>query len=196
MNDLVKIENDLKPQVSDAREVLSLAKGFAISSNETYEMAVEGAREAGARYTAIKTEKEKVTKPLKATVKQVEAWFDVLLSPLDEAKRLFKEKATAYQIAQAEEQRKALAATQAAFQAGDEKAVEAHALQAATAMPEKVKGAFVTDRWSVEIVDEKLVPREFLIVDVKKLDALARAMKGDINIPGVKAVNNPSMTVR
>jgi len=49
-----------------------------------------------------------------------------------------------------------------------------------------VVGQHTRERWCVEIVDAALVPREFLIVDEKALNAVANATKGKLIIPGVK----------
>ena len=54
-----------------------------------------------------------------------------------------------------------------------------------TVMP-KSKGTAMRELWSAVVVDPSLVPREYLIVNQKALDALARATKGSVTIPGVK----------
>lgn len=46
--------------------------------------------------------------------------------------------------------------------------------------------AYVKTNWSFEVVDPEKVPREFLIVDTKKLGQYARSMKETANVPGVK----------
>jgi len=50
----------------------------------------------------------------------------------------------------------------------------------------KVKGASFREIWHAEVVDEKKVPRQYLIPDMKKLDGIARATKGEMNIPGIR----------
>ena len=54
-----------------------------------------------------------------------------------------------------------------------------------TVMP-KSKGTAMRELWSAVVVDPSLVPREYLIINQKALDALARATKGSVTIPGVK----------
>lgn len=55
---------------------------------------------------------------------------------------------------------------------------------------EKVQGLSFSETWGVDetcIIDAKLVPRQFLIPDIKTLNALAKAQKGNFNVAGVKA---------
>lgn len=49
-----------------------------------------------------------------------------------------------------------------------------------------VKGIHTRDDWRARVTDHLLVPREYLIPDEKKLDRLAKAIKGPSNIPGVE----------
>lgn len=51
---------------------------------------------------------------------------------------------------------------------------------------EKVDGVTFRENWYAEVVDLKLVPREFLVPDMKKLNDFARAYKDTRNIPGVR----------
>jgi len=58
--------------------------------------------------------------------------------------------------------------------------------QATVSVMPKSKGTAMRELWSAVVVDPSLVPREYLIVNQKALDALARATKGSVTIPGVK----------
>lgn len=49
-------------------------------------------------------------------------------------------------------------------------------------------GVSFTPQWGFEITDAALIPREYLMVDEKKIGAVVRAMKHQTNIPGVKAI--------
>ena len=42
------------------------------------------------------------------------------------------------------------------------------------------------ETWQFEVVDEKLVPREFMSPDPKKIGAVVRSQKKLANIPGVR----------
>ena len=54
------------------------------------------------------------------------------------------------------------------------------------AAPEKVQGEQRKKVWKFRVVDESLVPREFLVVDEKKIRAQVVAFKGNTKIAGVE----------
>lgn len=60
----------------------------------------------------------------------------------------------------------------------------------------KIDGISKVEMWKVKITDETLVPREYLIVDIQKLNALARATKGTLEIPGVEFYKENQIRVR
>lgn len=85
--------------------------------------------------------------------------------------------------------------------AGDEEtAAEAVAIAAVTeaTVTEAPKAAGVSMRevWRAKVVDPDKVPREYMIVNQSALDALAKATKGSINIPGVEFVKDIVSSVR
>jgi hypothetical protein len=53
----------------------------------------------------------------------------------------------------------------------------------------KVAGISMRENWKFRIVNEKLIPREYLKVDDVKIGAIVRALKGATNIPGIEAYN-------
>ncbi len=61
---------------------------------------------------------------------------------------------------------------------------------------EKPKGAATTTRWQFEIVDAKLITREFLMPDEKKLGAYATAMKDGAVVPGVRFYPKTDLSLR
>jgi hypothetical protein len=52
----------------------------------------------------------------------------------------------------------------------------------------KTQGVGYTPEWGFKITNEALIPREYLMVDEKKIRAVVKAMKKLTNIPGVEAV--------
>jgi len=55
----------------------------------------------------------------------------------------------------------------------------------------KADGVSLRDNWTFEIIDESLIPREYLIPDEVKIRKVVVALKDKTNIPGIKAVNRP-----
>lgn len=62
--------------------------------------------------------------------------------------------------------------------------------------PPKIEGITFADAWDGEVVDAVLIPREYLIPDIKKLKDLTKVLKEATNIPGWKAKNGKTISVR
>jgi len=54
-------------------------------------------------------------------------------------------------------------------------------------------GRASVEKWSWEIVDESLVPREYLMLDEKKINKVVTAMKDKTNIPGIRVKKETSV---
>jgi len=81
---------------------------------------------------------------------------------------------------------KAQAEADKAAAKAEERAVEAATIVAPTvALVEVAKGSAVVTRWFAEITDIALVPREYMLPNMKLLDGLATKMKDQVKIPGV-----------
>ena len=50
----------------------------------------------------------------------------------------------------------------------------------------KIEGVATVDTWKFYVENPAQVPREYLIPDEKKIGQIVRAMKGAMQIPGVK----------
>ena len=62
--------------------------------------------------------------------------------------------------------------------------------------PQKRKGESTRITWKARVTDKNLVPREYMFVDVKVLNALARATKGSIKVAGVVFYEDSSLAIR
>jgi hypothetical protein len=50
----------------------------------------------------------------------------------------------------------------------------------------KLMGAAMRESWDFEIEKESLIPRQYLIPNLKKIGGIVRVLKGETNIPGIK----------
>lgn len=60
----------------------------------------------------------------------------------------------------------------------------------------KAAGVSMREVWSAEVIDLDKIPREYLLPDMNALNALAKAMKKESPIPGVKFVKTLVSSVR
>lgn len=102
-----------------------------------------------------------------------------------EAERKAAEEAAKAAAAAGDEEAAAAAQAQAVVLAAEAEVVE-HLAPAVVEQPTKLAGIATRQDWDFEIVDEAAIPREFLVVDEKKVRAYVKAMKSDAKIPGVR----------
>ena len=64
--------------------------------------------------------------------------------------------------------------------------------QVQSAVP-KIPGLSNVTNWKFKIINEKLIPREYLMPDEQKIGKIVRAMKNKTNIPGIQAYSDTKM---
>ncbi len=142
--------------------------------------------------TAWRIEQERKRREAEEAVRRAELerkrLEEDLLRKAEEARRL-------------EEEKKRLEGEEAARRAREE--LENRALEEAAAkeaqiispppVPEKPKtdGLTLRENWTFEIIDESLIPREYLVPDLVRIRKVVQTLKDKTNIPGVRAYNNP-----
>jgi hypothetical protein len=61
---------------------------------------------------------------------------------------------------------------------------------------QKQKGESTREYWKFEVIDDKLIPRKYLMVDTKKIQGVVSSLKGETEIPGVRVYSEKSMSFR
>ena len=134
---------------------------------------------------------------------------ETLIAPVKEVEKIGQRKMRKYEddkvekerLDKVEADRKAQelteAAEDAAFSGEDDKVVdelldqaeneEIKSEQMRGSSMKKVSGCGIRRLFDVEVLDEALIPREYLIVDFVKLRAEARELKHSFNVPGCRA---------
>jgi hypothetical protein len=141
------------------------------------------ANDLGLDLKALEAEYRRLKDPIVADGKKIDTAFRTAFAPGERLKQLCKDKLSGPARARFEAE---AAAHLALVQAGSAEDV----LAAVDAIPEggTVKGTAAPKKvvWSLE--DAALVPREYLCVDEKKLNALAKGHKDLYNLPQVPGV--------
>lgn len=60
----------------------------------------------------------------------------------------------------------------------------------------KLEGVSFSDDWKAEIIDETMIPREYMKPDMQKIVGVASAMKEATDIPGIKVSCRKKVSVR
>jgi hypothetical protein len=171
---------------ADAGKVLDLARKLEIRKAADREFAEGALAEIARKHDAWDGKRLAWVKPLKAVAADIDASFRPATRALKEAIDVIKRKIGEWDVAQAQERARLLRASVQAASAGDQAAAakayekaEAHVVDQGTATSKIV--------WTGEVADASLIPREYLVPDVEKLEALTRSLGRDPQIPGWRA---------
>ena len=61
---------------------------------------------------------------------------------------------------------------------------------------ETPKGVSYSDNLTAEVIEINLIPREYLVVNMQALNAVAKSTKGTLTIPGVKFISTKILASR
>lgn len=198
----------------EAVSILQTAKGVVISTNDQYVSAGEMLKTIKSFAKTIDEARKKITRPLDDAKANVMNLFRGPSDALAEAEKIVKNSMTAFynkqeeirleqerkaqEAARKEEERKKKALDERANKAeanGDlEKAAELREKKEEVFVPRpvvassmaKVGGVAMKDIWRFRIVNQSLIPREYLVINEPMLRTVAQATKGALSIPGVE----------
>ncbi|UIF90903.1 hypothetical protein [Cupriavidus sp. UYPR2.512] len=204
--------------LADANASHEIAHAMVIDSDEMFEFAGKELQDISTKISALEEKRMAITRPMDAAKKAVMALFSPAIERLTEGKVFINNGMLVYtrkkQAEAAEAQRKADAAAAAerakiqqraerAEASGKvEKAEDLRELAATTVAPvvrieaAKVKGVSIKANWQFEVTDPSLIPREFLMVDEKKIGQVVKAMKEATNIPGIRVWDAGTVSAR
>lgn len=211
MND---VANDLtsKPEVREIIQttdtLLAVGTSYAVVTAADYQVAGEELKRVKDAQKKLDELRRGMTRPLDAAKKAIMDFFRGPEEKLARAEAGIKRAMLTYSEAEEKKRREAQARAEEAARKERER-LEAQAAKAAAAgkvekaaileqaaaatvapiavpEPAKVAGVSMREVWKFEVVDPAAVPREFLVVDEKKIGAIVKALKGDTNIAGIR----------
>lgn len=174
-----------------------------ISSTEDAADVAQIMNEAGRILAEIEKARKTITRPIDEAKKNVMTIFNNLTHKPElveaEAKTLLRDwqkeckkrddEATAAANAEAERERQRLL-KRADNVKTPEKALslrrQAELITAPVIVSEKIDGVQFAENWTYRVIDEAMIPREYLIIDTKKINAIVKATKGSLIIPGLE----------
>jgi len=170
-----------------AESDLQTWREFTIDTAEEYEAVDAVLSDVVRRKDAATAMRTSATGPLYKATKTIESWFAPYLGALTGLEVLLKGGMGTYRLAQAEREREAREAAAVAADADDSEALTEALTVAAEAAQAPAGRASVGFEWRVARIVEDLLPREWWTPNTKRIDAHAKAHKGDDPpvIPGV-----------
>jgi hypothetical protein len=186
------VEKRAAPMLHEASKVHHLLAGFRVQNVAEYQYADDALKDIKGKIKELETDRRSFTDPLNSVIAQLNARYKDVIDHYRAAETLLKNAMIAYQAAERERERKALEEAARAAKAGHT-AQAAALVEAARAEVPKIAGMRNITTYEIEITDETLVPRQYLMVNRPALMAVVRANKGKIEIPGVKIVTDKSI---
>ena len=167
---MAKKELQLAPLKAQVTKVVESAQEITIKTADDMASAVDilgKVKDIGKKITA---QKETITKPLNEALKNARALFKPLEEQWEEAEKVIKYKMVKYQTLEEAKAEKKLEQIEARVEAGtlsfDKAVAKMEDLEPETKVStEDFSLKFRIDK-KVEIIDEKLIPREYLVPDM------------------------------
>lgn len=215
----VKVDDQQSKIVKEALEVAKKATSFEIKTDEDFTLAGEFGKNVAGRIKAV----EEFFAPMKTQAHK--AWKTIcdtqsdVLTPLTAAKNHLATQIGEYsrqkeeervaeenrqrEIALRQEEDRVLAEAEHLQTIGKKEEAEAvlsEPVQAPVVVTRSttptVKGVSTRQSWHFQIVDEKLIPREYLTPDEFKIKKVVEAMKTMTNIPGIRVFSSDKAAFR
>jgi hypothetical protein len=167
----------LQRQTESDAEAIALVE---VTDEESYAFADALLTDIVQRKDAATKMRGEATGPLYQVIRTVEGWFRPLLDSCTGAEKHLKQVMGTYRLEQARLEKEARELAAAAADAGDGDTM-IEALTVAAEAGAKPAGARATTKfgWKVKRIAEDLLPDEWWTPDTARLDALAKAHKGD-----------------
>lgn len=189
-----ELRQELSSEAAAMSQSITQLRGYLVETDDDLEYVGQLVRSAKERWKELEERRTAITKPINEALRQVNALFKPVQDPLKQVEVIIKSKIAAYTMAQRASQERAMRDAAAAIQSGD---VQAAAEHVAAIVPASVlAGVGVREVWTFRVVDESLVPREFLRVDEDKIKATIPKGSDPLPIPGIEFVKEGRVAVR
>ncbi len=173
----------VEPVRNEAEKNAHALSTIVITSQAMLENAGELLQETKAKFKQLESERTKVTKPLLDAKRQIDSWFDPAKSALRQLEATLKGAMSAYVTEQEQRRLEAL-------QLGK------HEEALATEQPVMPSGISTRTSWRFNVIDASKVPREYLVLDMAKIQAHVSVHKSNSSIPGIEAVPETGIAAR
>lgn len=203
--EVIKQANEFKIATQEhfslAGEFLKKLKTVQKQIADTFDPIITKARSA---LNEAREQKDKHLNPILEAETLVKKKMLIFKSEEDKKRREYEEKLAeeARQKELKEKQRLEKQALKAEAKGDTERAEELREKKEEVFVPapiipeaEKTEGISTKIIWKARIIDESLVPREYMLVDLIKLSKLARAVHNTMKIPGVEFYSEECMAV-
>lgn len=189
-----------KPPIEEAKtftqEYIPELELLEVDDDEGMSLANTLLKEVKRRHKTIEAAKKRILDPLNQARTEVMGLFNPPLKLLKGFEQQIKDKIARAVEASYQEQQKALTEAADASMRGDTEAAVEAMTRASQAELSAQPGLSLRHTWDFEIVDEKKIPREYLVIDASAIKAAIKASDGKVEIPGIEPVRKTSVASR
>jgi len=192
---------------AEGQKLLDYAEARVIANAEDNKIAVDDLSIISRLKKAMEAKRKEYIEPLKTQTDAINLTYKTLMEPVLSADKITRDKMLAYdarvRAERAEQER--INATRIALAEAEMKLngelSESVNLVEVTPAPGKTArtdlgSSSVTDHWTYLVIDELLIPREYLVIDHAQLSAIAKSHHDRKQVPGIQFVNKPIISVR
>jgi hypothetical protein len=184
---MADVDSFIKGIHKQAEQTVDAIRGLVIRTHDDYVRAAEDLKATAQLFTVVDAKRKSWVEPLKAVAKDIDDTFRPVTKALKEGEELLKEKIAGWAASSQEQLTIARREAAAAAQAGQHVKTERILAQAEALVIPELEGVGVKTHWTGEVLDPELIPREYLMPNIEKLEAATSAAEGDPKIPGWRA---------
>lgn len=181
----------------EAADLLDAVAAITINGPSDVDFVATSLREVKDQYKAIENKRKAATQPIDQALKEIRSWFKPALDALSSVEEQLKSKLAKYHDGLAEERANLL---EDIHDADGDKGEQRAALVRLKDLEEENQpsGISYRDNYEIDVVDHTKVPREFMVVDMRALEAHIKAQPNPTkaNIPGVVVRRSSTVVVR
>ena len=174
-------------EVEEVSDALTELQRHPIEDAEMFQIAADILRGVKTTRGEIKAERVKITSPLRQAWVNANDLFDRVDAKYEQAETQIKGRIAAFDAAQKERERAAIAAAAANND---------HAALLAIQSTPVAQGVTVREILDFEVVDPSQIPRQFLVPDERLIRETIKSSKGLVPIPGVRIFKKSSVAAR
>jgi len=187
------MNNEIQELEKEQKSIAEKVSNIIVTDTESLKFAISTTQEIKEKIKKIEGIRKFFVDPLNKQVKEINSKFKPFIEKLEEAESIIKNKMVKFQIIQEDKRKKAeeklRKEQEKKYRAEIKKADKKGELPPPPPMPvfierQKVEGLQIKKVWNFEIIDEKIIPRVYLVVDTAKIRKLVNA--GIREIAGVK----------
>ena len=192
---------------AEAQKLLEYANSRVIATIEDAKLATSDLSLISRLRKAMEAKRKDYLAPFQEHVKEVNAAYQTLMAPVEEADKVTRNKWTAFTNEQARIKAEQERINNLKMQAAEAEAKlnfgeikESVNLVEVITAPKRIVtetgSAGMRASWTYEVVSFKDLPDEYKLPNTSMLNSLAKSIKDSRTIPGLRIFNQPGLTVR